>query len=157
MTRRVALSVSVSVAALGAAGCPAPRPTVTSLADEPVLAPLPNEVELTTARFWPRRSRIGVAARDGVVERVVAVDLLPGAAADLLQQRTGDRYGFRRVDLGVGTPVTVELRGSAPTGAEVIVTASSGPPVPLYGATDDVLTAPPDRPTTVVISVVSRQ
>ena len=139
------------------AGCAAPRPTVASLAEEPVLAPLPNEVELSTARFLPRRSRIGVAPRDGVVERVVAVDLLPGAAADLLQQRTGDRYGFQRIDLGVGTPVTVELRGSAPTGAEVIVTASSGPSVPLYGGTDDVLPVPPDRPTTVVISVVSRQ
>jgi len=139
------------------AGCAAPRPTVASLADEPVLAPLPNEVELSTARFLPRRSRIGVTPRDGVVERVVAVDLLPGAAADLLQQRAGDRYGFQRIDLGVGTPVTVELRGSAPTGAEVIVTASSGPSVPLYGGTDDVLPVPPDRPTTVVISVVSRQ
>lgn len=156
MTSRVAVALAAA-AALAVGGCAAPRPTVTSLAEEPVLSPLPNEVELSTSRFLPRRSRIGVAARDGVVERVVAVDLLPGAAADLLQQRTGDRYRFRRVDLGVGTPVTVELRGSAPTGAEVIVTASSGPPVPLYGGTDDVLQVPPDRPTTVVISVVSRQ
>jgi len=150
--------LAVAGAALLAGGCAAaPRPTVASLADEPVLAPLPNEVELSTSRFLPRRSRIGVAARDGAVERVVAVDLLPAAAADLVQQRTGDRYGFRRIDLGVGTPVTVELRGTAPTGAEVIVTASSGPSVPLYGGTDAVLPVPPDRPTTVVISVVSRQ
>lgn len=156
MSRRIALAVAAA-AAVVLGGCAAPRPTVASLADEPILGPLPNEMELSTARFLPRRSRIGVAARDGVVERVVAVDLLPGAAADLLQQRTGDRYGFRRIDLGVGTPVTVELRGSAPTGAEVIVTASSGSPVPLYGGTDDVLQVPPDRPTTVVISVVSRQ
>ncbi len=149
---------AVVAVALVAGGCAAtPRPTVGSLADEPVLAPLPNEVELSTARFLPRRSRIGVAPRDGVVERVVAVDLLPGAAADLLQQRTGARYGFQRIDLGVGTPVTVELRGSAPTGAEVIVTASSGPSAPLYGGTDDLLPVPPDRQTTIVISVVSRQ
>jgi len=139
------------------AGCAAPRPTVASLAEEPVLAPLPNEVELSNTRMQPRRSRVGVTARDGVVERVVAVDLLPAAAADLLQQRNGDRYAFQRIDLGVGTPVTVELRGPASTGAEVIVTASSGPSVPLYGGTDDVLPVPPDRPTTVVISVVSRQ
>ena len=154
MTR---LAAGALAALLAGACAAAPRPTLASLADEPVLAPLPNEVELSTARFLPRRSRIGVAPRDGVVERVVAVDLLPGAAADLLQQRTGDRYGFQRIDLGVGTPVTVELRGSAPTGAEVIVTASSGPSVPLYGGTDDLLPVPPDRQTTIVISVVSRQ
>ncbi len=154
---RLAAGALAGAALLAPACAGAARPTVASLADEPVLAPLPNEVELSTSRFLPRRSRIGVAARDGAVERVVAVDLLPAAAADLLQRRTGDRYGFRRIDLGVGTPVTVELRGTAPTGAEVIVTASSGPSVPLYGGTDDVLPVPPDRPTTIVISVVSRQ
>lgn len=157
MTRLGALRVAVFGAALLAGGCAAARPTVASLAGEPVLAPLPDEVQLAEVSMQPRRSRVGVTARDGVVERVVAVDLLPAAAADLVQQRTGGRYDFRRVDLGVGTPVTVELRGSAPTGAQVIVTASSGSPVPLYGGTDDVLPAPPDRSTTVVISVVSRQ
>lgn len=147
----------VLAAATLLAGCAAPRPSVAELSREPVLQPLPGEVELAQVRMVPRRSRIGVTARDGVVERVVAVDLLPAAAADLVQQRSGDRYGFRRIDLGVGTPVTVELRGTAPTGAEVIVTTSSGSPVPLYGTLDSVLAAPPDHPTTVVVSVVSRQ
>lgn len=127
------------------------------MAAEPVLDPLPGEVELSTVTQQPRRSGVGVASRDGVVERVVAVDLLPAAAADLVQQRFDSRYGFRRVDLGVGTPVSVELRGASPTGAQVIVSATSGRPVPLYGSLDDVRTPPADRPTAVVISVVSRQ
>ncbi len=156
MMPQAGLGVAGLAATLLAVGCAAPRPTVASLAGEPVLTPLPDQVVLAEVSMQPRRSRVGVTARDGVVERVVAVDLLPAAAADLVQQRTGERYGFRRTDLGVGTPVTVELRGSAPTGAEVIVTASSGPSVPLYGGTDDVLPVPPDRPTTIVISVVSR-
>ena len=150
------LPVVVAVAA-ALAGCTNPQPSTGSLAAEPILDPLPDEVELGKVMMEPRRSGVGVSSRDGVVERIVAVDLLPSAAADLLQQRHDGRYGFRRVDLGVGTPVTVELRGLAPTKAEVIVTATSGVAVPLFGSPDDVRSAPPDRPTTVVVSVVSRQ
>jgi hypothetical protein len=139
------------------AACSQARPTAASLAAEPVLVPLPGEVELADVRVQPRRSRIGVPGRDGVVERVVAVPVLPSAVGDLLQQRDGGRYGFRRVDLGPGTPVTVELRGTAPTGAEVIVTASTAPPVPLYGGSDEVRPLPPDFATAVVITVVSSQ
>ena len=62
-----------------------------------------------------------------------------------------------RVDLGGGTPVTVELRGTSPTGARVIVTASTAPPVPLYGGADELRPTPPDLATTVVITVVSPQ
>lgn len=138
-------------------GCNAARPGAASLAAEPVLAPLPGEVELADVRVPPRRSRIGVPGRDGVVERVVAVDLTPSAVADLVQQRHGDRYGFRRVDLGTGMPVTVELRGTAGTGATVIVTSSTAPPVPLYGGLDEVRPRPPDLATTVVTTVVSTQ
>lgn len=148
--------VAVAVPVVAGA-CASARPTTASLAAEPVLSAFPDGVELATVTLQPRQRRPGVSARDGVVERVVAVDLLPAAAADLLQQRYDSRYGFRRVDLGVGTPVTVELRGASPTGADVIVTATSGRPVPLYGSPDDVRTPPADRPTTVVISVVSRQ
>lgn len=122
-----------------------------------MFGPLPGELELADVRVAPRPSRVGVPGRDGVVERVVAVDLLPAATADLVQQRYGPRYRFSRVDLGAGTPVTVELRGMAPSGARVIVTASTGPSVPLYGGPDDVRPAPPDRPTTVVVTVVSPQ
>lgn len=145
------------VSATVAVGCTARDPSMASLRAEPVLVALPDAVELGSVTMRPRRARVGTSSRDGVVERVVAVDLLPAAAADLLEQRLDSRYGFRRVDLGVGTPVTVELRGTAPTGAEVIVTATSGVPIPLYGSPDDVQTPPADRPTTVVISVVSRQ
>jgi hypothetical protein len=143
---------------LGAvAGCGAARPTAQSLAAEPVLEPLPGEVELGDVRVQPRRSRIGVPGRNGVVERIIAVDLSPAEAADLVQQRHGARYSFRRVDLGGGTPVTVELRGSAPTGAEVIVTSSSAAPVPLYGGAGELRPLPPNLGTTVVITVVSPQ
>lgn len=138
-------------------GCNTPRPSAASLAAEPVLQPLPGEVELADVRVQPRRSRIGVPGRDGVVERVVALELEPSATADLVQQRHGGRYDFRRVDLGRGAPVTVELRGTAPTGATVIVTASTAPPVPLYGGQDEVRTVPPDLTTTVVTTVVSPQ
>lgn len=127
------------------------------MAREPVLEPFPGEIELGGVRVQPRRSQFGAAGRDGVVERVVAVELLPAAVADLVQQRNGSRYGFRRVDLGPGTPVTVELRGNAPTGAMVVVTASTLPPVPLYGGPDDVRAVPPERATSVVVTVVSRQ
>lgn len=105
----------------------------------------------------PRKSQAGVSGRDGVVERIVAVEPLPATIADLVQQRHGSRYGFQRVDLGAGTPVTVELRGTAPTGALVVVTASTELPVPLYGGPDDIRAVPPDRATAVVITVVSRQ
>jgi len=149
--------VIAAVVAVTLGGCTSPRPSSASLAAEPVLAPFPGEVELAAVRMQPQRGTIGVPSRDGVVERVVAVDLLPGAAADLVQERYGSRYGFRRVDLGEGTPVTVELRGEAPTGAHVIVTATTGSPMPLYGSPDDVQSAPPDRPTTVVVSVISRR
>jgi len=88
-----------------------------------------------------RRGRIGGAGRDGAVERVVAVSLAPAAAADLVQQRDGARYGFARVDLGGRAPVTVELRGTAPTGAQVIVTASTAAPVPLATRTEVTLPA----------------
>jgi len=126
------------------------------LAAEPALAPLPGEVELSDVRVQPRRSRVGVPGRDGVVERVVAVALPPAAAADLVQQRHGDRYHFQRVDLGAG-PVTVELRGSAPTGASIIVTSSTAAPMPLYGGPDEVRPVPFDLVTTVVTTVVSPQ
>ena len=151
-------SAAVIVAASTVLGsCGSARPTSASLAAEPVLAPLPGELELASVTLQPRPGRIGVPSADGVVERVVAVDLLPAAAADLVQQRHDSRYRFRRVELGVGTPVTVELRGVSPTSADVIVTASLNPPVPLYGSPDDVRTPPQDRPTSVVVSVVSRQ
>jgi len=156
LIKHAAVAVAV-VAASALGGCSSHRPTSASLAAEPVLAPFPDEVELAAIRMQPQRGNIGVPSRDGVVERIVAVDLLPAAAADLVEQRYGTRYGFRRVDLGVGTPVTVELRGAAPTGAVVIVTATMGPPVPLYGSLDDVPPAPPDRSTTVVVSVISRR
>ncbi len=74
-----------------------------------------------------------------------------------MQQRHGDRYRFSRVDLGGGSPVTVELRGTAPTGAVVIVTASTAPPVPLYGGLEDVQAVPPELSTTVVTTVASPQ
>ena len=140
-----------------AGGCNSAQPTARSLAGEPVLAPLPGEVELAAVRVQPRRGRIGVPGRDGVVERVVALGPPPGAVADLVQQRDDHRYGFRRVDLGGAAPVTVELRGRAPTGALVIVTASTAPPVPLYGGADELRPMPPDLATTVVITVVSPQ
>jgi hypothetical protein len=140
-----------------AAACNNPKPDGASLAAEPVLDPLPGEVELAAVRIQPRAGRIGVPGRDGVVERVVAVDLAPQAAADLVQQRHGNRYAFRRVDLGGESPVTVELRGTSPTGAEVIVTASTDTPVPLYGGLDEVRPVPPQLATTMVISVVSAQ
>lgn len=141
----------------GVSGCAAAEPTASSLAAEPVLAPLPGEVVLGDVRVQPRRARIGVPGRDGVVERVVALDAPPAAVADLVEQRDGRRYGFRRVDLGGGAPVTVELRGGAPTGADVIVTASTAPPVPLYGGGDELRPVPPGLGTTVVITVVSPQ
>lgn len=137
--------------------CGAARPAASSLAAEPVLAPLPGEIELADVRVQPRRSRIGVPGRDGVVERVVAVELSPAAVADLVERRHGSRYGFRRVDLGTGTPVTVELRGTAPTGARIIVTSSTAPPVPLYGGPDEVRPVPAELVTTVVTTVVSPQ
>lgn len=138
-------------------GCSAARPTTATLAAEPVLAPLPNEVELGEVRVEPRRSRIGVPGRDGAVERVVAVGSAPAAAADLVQQRYDTRYRFRRVELGGRSPVTVELRGASPTGATVTVSASTAPPVPLYGGLDEMRPVPPDLATTVVITVVSPQ
>ena len=148
---------SVAVVVLALAGCSSDRPTAASLAAEPVLVPFPDEVELAEVKMQPQRGTIGVPSRDGVVERIVAIEALPAAAADLVEQRHGDRYRFRRVDLGVGTPVTVELRGTSPTGADVVVTANLGPPLPIYGSPDDVRPAPPDRPTTVVIDVISRR
>ena len=87
----------------------------------------------------------------------MAVALTPTATADLVQERHADRYGFRRVDLGGGSPVTVELRGTAPTGATIIVTSSTAPPVPLYGGPDEVQPMPPDLVTSVVTTVVSAQ
>ena len=154
--RWVRVALTAAAAAAVSAGCARAQPDVTSLAAEPVLSTFPDGVQLASLTQQPRRSGVGVASRDGVVERVVAVDLLPAAAADLVQQRHDSRYGFRRVDLGVGTPVSVELRGASPTGAQVIVTATSGRAVPLYASLDDVQTPPADRPTAVVISVVSR-
>ncbi len=139
------------------AGCGAPQPGAASLAAEPVLGGLPGEVELAEIRVQPRRGRIGVPGRDGVVERAVAVELSPAAAADLVQQRHGERYRFARVDLGGPSPVTVELRGTAPTGARVTVTASTAPPVLLYGGPDEIRAAPPQLVTTVVTSVASPQ
>lgn len=153
--RRAVLLVLLVLAV--AAGCGAPRPSGASLAAEPVLDPLPGEVELADVRVQPRAPRIGVAGRDGVVERIVAVDLSPAEAADLVEQRHGARYDFGRVDLGGATPVTVELRGTSPTGAQVIVTTSTAPPVPLYGGPDEVQATPPELATTVVVTVVSRQ
>ena len=147
----------VALAVAFAAGCGAARPTAASLAAEPVLEPLPGEVELGDVRVAPRRTRVGVPGRDGVVERIVAVALSPAEAADVVQQRHSARYSFRRVDLGGGTPVTVELRGSAPTGATVIVTTSSARPVPLYGGAGELRPPPLDLGTTVVITVVSPQ
>lgn len=141
----------------GSTACSSPQPSAASLAAEPVLDSLPGEVELAEVRVQPRRSRIGVPGRDGVVERVVAVDMEPAAAADLVQREHGDRYGFSRVELGRGSPVTVEMRGTAPTGATVVVTASTAPPVPLYGGLDEVQPVPPALSTTVVITVVSQQ
>lgn len=138
-------------------GCGAAKPTAASLAAEPVLAPLPGEVELGLVRVQPRRDRVGVPGRDGVIERIVAVDLSPAETADVVQQRDGDRYGFTRVDLGGDTPVTVELRGRAPTGASVVVTSSSSAPVPLYGGVDELRPLPPNLSTSVVITVVSPQ
>jgi len=151
--------VGLALTALGglSVGCGSPEPSARSLAAEPVLAPLPDEVRLADIRVQPRRSRIGVDGRDGVVERVVAVRLTPSEAADVLQQRVGERYGLRRVDLGGATPVAVELRGTAPTGAMIIVTASSAPPVPLYGGPDELQPMPPTLSTSVVITVVSPQ
>lgn len=143
--------------ATAAVGCGGAQPTAASLAAEPVLGPLPGEIELGDVRVPPRRSRIGVPGRDGVVERIVAVDLSPAEAADLVQQRHGVRYSFRRVDLDGAAPVTVELRGSAPSGATVIVTSSSARPVPLYGGPGDLRPLPPNLVTTVVITVVSPQ
>ncbi len=140
-----------------AGGCAAARPTVTSLATEPVLAALPDEVELADVRVQPRRGRVGVPGRDGFVERVVAVEMTPDEAADVLEERHRGRYGFSRVDLGGGSPVTVELRGWAPSGAQVLVTASTAAPVPLYGGLDELQPVPPGRATTVVITVVSPQ
>lgn len=139
------------------AGCRSASPSARSLAAEPVLGPLPGEVELAEVRVQPRRSRIGVPGRDGVVERVVAVDMTPSTAADLVQQRHGSRYGFRRVDLGGASPVSVELRGNAPSGATVIITSSTAPPVLLYGGPDEVRPLPPELVTTVVTTVVSSQ
>lgn len=154
---RAALGWAALLLAGLASGCNTPRPSAASLVAEPVLASLPGEVELADVRVQPRRSRIGVPGRDGVVERVVALGLTPPAAADIVQQRDGGRYGFTRVDLGGGTPVTVELRGTAPTGARVIVTASTAAPVPLYGGADELRPTPPDLATTVVITVISPQ
>lgn len=139
------------------AACNNPRPDASSLAAEPVLEPLPGEVVLARVSIRPRASRIGVPGRDGVVERIVAVDLAPAAAADLVEERHGRRYDFERVDLGGGAPVTVELRGASPTGARIVVTAGTTPPVPLYAALDAVLPVPSDLPTAVVITVVSPQ
>lgn len=154
-SRRATLAGLLLLAGVG--GCAAAEPTASSLAAEPVLAPLPGEVVLGDVRVPPRRARIGVPGRDGVAERVVAVDAPPSEVADLVQRRDGRRYSFRRVDLGGGAPVTVELRGRAPTGADVIVTASTAPPVPLYGGGDEMTPAPPGLSTTVVITVVSPQ
>jgi hypothetical protein len=154
---RPALLLPALLLAGVAASCSAPQPSRASLAAEPVLERLPGEVELADVRVQPRKSRIGVPGRDGVIERVVAVDLSPAAAADLVQQRHGERYGFTRVELGGGSPVTVEMRGTAPTGAVVIVTASTQAPVPLYGGPDEVRPVPPNLATTLVITVVSAQ
>jgi hypothetical protein len=148
---------AVLLVAAGAAACAPAEPTAGDLASEPVLAPLPGEVELGDVRVVPRRGRVGVPGRDGVVERVVAVAMAPAEAADLVQQRDGGRYAFRRVDLGGGSPVTVELRGTAPSGAAIVVTTSSGPPVPLYGGPDELRPLPPTMSTSVVITVISPQ
>ncbi|MEO5678829.1 MAG: hypothetical protein ABIS47_04085, partial [Acidimicrobiales bacterium] len=82
--RRRGAAPAAAVAAALAVGCTSARPTAASLGQEPVLAPLPAEVVLAEVRVAPRADRIGVPGRDGVVERVVAVDLLPAAAADLV-------------------------------------------------------------------------
>lgn len=145
------------VAIGGVAACSPPQPSAASLAAEPILLTLPGEVELARITIAPRRGRVGVPGRDGAVERVVAIPTEPAAAADLVVQRDGARYKFQRVDLGGGTPVTVELRGTAPTGAVVIVTASTAPPVPLYGGLDAVMPVPPGLVTTVVVTVASPQ
>jgi len=150
-----ALVAIVSAGVVG--GCAAARPSTQSLALEPVLSPLPGEVELAHVSVAPRRGRIGVPGRDGAVERVIALDLSPTAAADLMQARYGTRYRFQRVDLGGLSPVSVELRGTAPTGARVVVTASTSPPAPLYGGLDELKPVPPGLATTMVLTVASIQ
>jgi hypothetical protein len=140
-----------------AAGCAAASPSLARLHAEPVLQPLPGTSLLTTVEVAPRRGRAGSEGRDGVVEQVLAARAAPGDLATALQQRDGPRYGFRRVDLGVGTPRTVELRGRSAAGAEVHVVVSDAPPVPLYGSLADVPTAPAGLTTSLVVDVISRQ
>lgn len=147
----------VVAATLVVGACGSARPSLSELAREPILQPLPGEEVLMAGRSAPRRGRVGVAGRDGAIERVVAVADPPAAVADELQRRFGDRYGFRRTDLGAGTPNTVELRGGVPGGAAVIATASTLRPVPLFSPVSAVVPVPPDRPTAVVITVISRQ
>jgi hypothetical protein len=77
--------------------------------------------------------------------------------ADALQTRTEGRYHFRRTELGTGTPNTVELRGRTPTGVVVIATASTLRPIPLFGPVAAVQAAPADHPTSLVVTVISRQ
>ena len=116
-----------------------------------------GEVVLLEQRSPPRRARLGVAGRDGAVERVVALVEDPAAVADDIQRRHGARYGFVRTDLGTGTPNTVELRGRVPDGPVVIATASTLRPVPLFSALSAVRVQPPDHPTSLVVTAISRQ
>jgi hypothetical protein len=154
--RRLVVPVAVAAALLLAA-CTVAHPSITVLRAEPVLEPLPGEVVLLTAKSPPRRARIGVAGRDGAIERVVALTAPPAEVADLLQQRFGDRYRFQRTDLGRGTPNTVELRGTSDAGIVVIATASTLRPVPLFASLGAVQAAPLDHPTSLVVTVISRQ
>jgi hypothetical protein len=149
--------VAVAVAVALVVGCGAAHPSVAELRAEPILQPLDGEVLLLSTHSAPRRARVGVAGRDGAVERIVALQQPPTAVGDLLQQRFGDRYRFVRTDLGQGVPNTVELRGSAPHGIVVVATASTRPPIPLFAPLGAVQSAPPDHPTALVVTVISRQ
>jgi hypothetical protein len=148
---------ALALVAAGTAGCAGARPSVADMKAEPALAPLAGEVVLLTGEAMPRRSRIGVAGRDGAVERVVALTEDPSAVADELQRRFGERYHFLRTDLGAGSPNTVELRGRSSTGTVVIATASTLRPIPLFSPLAAVGAAPADHPTSLVVTVISRQ
>jgi hypothetical protein len=160
MRRRVAVLAVV----LGlATACGSAEPTLAELRAEPILQPLPGEVVLATKTLSPRRSQPGRIGRDGVVERVVQVERDPVAVADEIASRNGERYQFRRTELPAGAPQTVELRGTSPTGADIIVVASVSSPVPLIASLADVRAPPvpsegpvPQR-TSVVTTVLSRQ
>ena len=133
------------------------RPSVADLRAEPIFEPLAEEEELVATSIAPRRQRVGKDGRDGLVERIVAVDLDPVAVADIFERRHGQRYGFVRNDLPPGSPRTVELRGRSPTGARIVVVASYGRPIPLYLPLADVPAFPARRMTSVVVAVVSDQ